>query len=79
MSPGHKNPQMPAKPRMEPLAGRGWEGCRLVCSGLDGAGAPRPALLSAHEEAASQGRGGVQDRLCSALQSLLRLINLSVS
>ena len=48
---------MPAKPRMEPLAGRGWEGGRLVCSGLDGAGAPRPALLSEHEEAAFPGSG----------------------
>lgn len=59
MSPGHKNPQMPAKPRMEPLAGRGWEGGRLawVCSGLDGVGALRPAQLSAHEEAAFPGLG----------------------
>ena len=59
MSPGHKKPQMPAKPRMEPLAGRGWEGGRLawVCSGLDAVGAPRPAQLSAHEEAAFPGSG----------------------
>ena len=50
---------MPAKPRMEPLAGSGWEGGCLawVCSGLDAAGAPRPAQLSPHEEAAFPGSG----------------------